>query len=403
LTYFAALKVRSFAQLWAGQTISRIGDHLYQVALAWWVLERTGSATIMGVVLICSMAPMLAFVLLGGILVDRLPRARLMLISDLARGVISISVTLLAATQRLEVWHIFVASVLFGLVDAFFQPAYTALVPQVVPPEALPSANALTSVSAQMGRILGPLLGATIIAAGGTTVAFAVDSASFFISAMFLLRLRSLPAPREAPEETIGIMRDLREGIAAVFGTPWLWLTIVTIALTNVTLGGPYQVALPFLVEQNFGADVRVLGLLYAAFPVGYIVGGLWMGRFARIRRRGWIVYGTMIVAGLGMLALGLPIGIVGVLVAAAINGAALEASSLTWTNTLQDLVPNDRLGRIASIDLLSTYCLIPVGYVLAGWATSRLGAANVCVIGGALTAGIAACGLLHPAVRNVD
>jgi MFS family permease len=198
-------------------------------------------------------------------------------------------------------------------------------------------------------------------------------------------------------------VRDLREGLAAVFGTPWLWLTIVMIALTNVTLGGPYQVALPFLVEQNFGADVRVLGLLYAAFPVGYIVGGLWMGRLARIRRRGWVVYGTVIVAGLGMLALGLPIGIIGVLAAAAINGAALEASSLTWINTLQDLVPNERLGRIASIDLLSTYGLIPVGFVLAGWATSRLGAASVCLLGGGLTAAIAAAGLLHPAVRRVD
>ncbi|MFL5807472.1 MAG: MFS transporter, partial [Roseiflexaceae bacterium] len=172
MTYFTALKVRSFAQLWAGQTISRIGDYLYQVALAWWVLERTGSATVMGAVLICAMAPMLVFVLLGGILVDRLPRARLMLMSDLARGVISISITLLAATQRLEVWHVYVASVLFGLVDAFFQPAYTALVPEIVPPEALPSANAVTSVSAQMGRIVGPLLGATIIATGGTAVAF---------------------------------------------------------------------------------------------------------------------------------------------------------------------------------------------------------------------------------------
>src|SRR5262245_28855282 len=112
MTYFAALKVRPFAQLWAGQTISRIGDYLYQVALAWWVLERTGSAAIMGTVLICSMAPMLLFVLLGGILVDRLPRARLMLLSDLARGAISISITLLAATERLEVWHIYVASAL---------------------------------------------------------------------------------------------------------------------------------------------------------------------------------------------------------------------------------------------------------------------------------------------------
>jgi hypothetical protein len=110
-----------------------------------------------------------------------------------------------------------------------------------------------------------------------------------------------------------------------------------------------------------------------------------------------------MVAAGLGMLALGLRIGLIGALAAATINGAALEASSQTWTNTLQDLVPNERLGRIASIDLLSTYGLIPVGFVLAGWATASLGAANVCMLGGALTAAVAACGLAHPAIRQVD
>jgi hypothetical protein len=188
-----------------------------------------------------------------------------------------------------------------------------------------------------------------------------------------------------------------------VVGAPWLWLTIVMIALTNVTLGGPYQVALPFLVGQHFGADVRALGLLYAAFPASYILAGIWMSRSGRIRRRGVVVYATMVAAGLGMLALGLRIGLIGALAAATINGAALEASSQTWTNTLQDLVPNERLGRIASIDLLSTYGLIPVGFVLAGWATASLGAANVCMLGGALTAAVAACGLAHPAIRQVD
>ncbi len=403
MTYFAALKNRSFALLWSGQTVSRIGDYLYQVALAWWVVEQTGSAIVMGTVFVCSMIPMLLFVLLGGVAVDRFPRARLMLTSDLARGVIGTIVTVLAATYQLQIWHVYVASALFGFVDAFFQPAYTALVPELVPAEALPSANAITSLSIQLGRVLGPTLGAAIVAASGTPVAFAIDAASFFVSAALLLPLRALPTSRTATEASAYLARAVREGIAVVFATPWLWITIGMIALTNVTLVGPYQVALPFLVDQHFGADVRLLGLLYAAFPVGYIVSGLWLGRLAQIRRRGWMMYGATVVAGLGMLALGFPIGIVGLLVAALINGAALEASSLAWMNALQELVPNERLGRIASIDLLSTYGLIPVGLVLAGWATSQLGAANVCLVGGALTALVAVLGLMHPAVRSID
>jgi Transmembrane secretion effector len=403
MMYLAALKGRPFRLLWAGQTISSLGDYLYQVALAWWVLERTGSATLMGSVLICSMIPMLLFLLLGGVAVDRLPRPTLMIASDLARGVICVSLTALATTQQLAVWHIFVASVLFGIVDAFFQPAYAALVPEITPPEARSSANALTSLSMQLGRIGGPLLGAAIIAASGPAAAFALDAASFFLSAALLLPLRALPAPRAITAAAADVVRDLHEGIAAVFGTPWLAITIGVVALTNVTLGGPYQVALPFLVDQRLGGGVHALGLLYAAFPLGYVASGLWLGRRGQLRRRGWLLHGMLAVAGLGMLALGLPIGMGGALVAAVVNGAALEVSNLTYMHAVQELVPNERRGRVASVELFSAYGMIPVGFVITGWATSALGAATVCLIGGAGTVAIASLGLLHPAIRRVD
>lgn len=310
---------------------------------------------------------------------------------------------LLAAFNYLEVWHIIVASIVFGLVDAFFQPAYSALIPEVVPPTVLPSANALTSFGVQGGRILGPLLGAGIIATQGTTAAFAIDAATFFISALFLLPLTRLSFPRPTAATASSLLADIRSGVATVLGVPWLWITMSMLALTNITLAGPYQIALPFLVTEHFNADVRVLGWLYAAFPVGYVIGGLWGGSRERIRSRGWMIYGATIVAGLGMLALGLPIGLAASLLAAMLNGMALEISSLIWINTLQELVPNEQLGRISSIDMVSTYSLIPIGFALAGWGTNAFGAATVCLIGGGLTAAVAALGLAHPAIRAVD
>src|SRR5919109_207662 len=138
---FKSLTHRSFALLWSGQAISRLGDSLYRVALAWWVLERTGSASAMGAVLIFSFTPMLLFLLLGGAAVDRFPRVRVMLVSDLMRGAVVSLVALLAFSESLQIWHVYVASTVFGFVDAFFQPAYTAAVPEVTPKEALPSAN----------------------------------------------------------------------------------------------------------------------------------------------------------------------------------------------------------------------------------------------------------------------
>jgi len=405
MALFRALTHRSFALLWIGQTISRVGDHLYQVALAWWVLEKTGSALAMGAVLTFSMAPMLLFVLIGGVAVDRLPRLRLLLISDLGRGVAAAVVTWLALSGRLEIWHIYGASLLFGLADAFFQPAYLALVPELTPVSALTSANSLTSLSSQAGRIVGPALGAALVGVGGTTLAFAGNAFSFFAAALLVLPLLRLStAPTLQPTQGLGgIGRDLREGLAVVIASPILWVTILVFSLTNITLAGPFSVALPFLVKDHLRGGVQTLGLLYAMFPIGYILGGLWMGRYSRLRWRGLVAYSGAIVAGLGLAMLGANVPLAVVLLAAVANGAALEVFGLIWTNILQTAVPGDKLGRVASFDMLGSFMLLPLGYGLTGWATERIGPALVFIIGGMLTALITALGLLHPAVRRFD
>lgn len=159
------------------------------------MLQATGSAAAMGGVLICASAPMLLFLLLGGVAVDRIPRAQVMLASDLARCLLVGALAGLALDHQLALWHVYAASLAFGVVDAFFQPAYSAMVPEVAPAGALPGANALTSLSAQAGRIAGPALGAALVAAGGTSLAFALDGISFAASAACLVPLSGLPAP----------------------------------------------------------------------------------------------------------------------------------------------------------------------------------------------------------------
>ena len=405
MSLFRSLAHRPFALLWAGQTISRVGDFLYEIALAWWVLEKTGSATAMAGVLIFAFTPMLLFLLIGGVAVDRYPRVKLMLASDLLRGAVVALVAALAFSQQLEIWHVYIASLIFGLVDAFFQPAYTALVPDITPHEHLTSANSLTSMSMQIGRIAGPALGAAAIGLGGTAGAFALDGASFFVSAACLMPLLNSSAPpaREAGSPPASVLRDMREGIDTVLGSPVLWISILVFALSNIMLAGPYGVAMPFLVKDYLKADAGTLGLLYAIFPIGYIIGGAWLGRLARIRRRGPTAYIGLMIAGLMLLTFGLPVPLVVLVLAALINGAALEIESLIWTNILQETVPGERLGRVASIDSLGSFALLPVGYALAGWATDRLGAAPVFVIGGGLTAIVAILALAHPAIRALD
>lgn len=404
---FRALRFRPFALLWAGQTISRLGDSLYQIALAWWVLQETGSALAMGTTLVLAMTPMVLFSLVGGVAVDRFSRVRLMLLSDLGRGAAMAAITALSFNDSLQIWHVYAASLLFGLADAFFQPAYTAVVPSLTPQEDWTSANSLTSLSYQLGRIAGPPLGAFLVALGGASFAFAINSASFFVSAAFLLPLLPLDArsrgqSRDAVDRP-SPLADLREGFAIVLASPWLWVTILLFSITNVTLAGPYSVGLPFLVQENWNEDVRILGLLYAAFPVGYVLSGLYLGRLPRLRRRGITAYVAAAVAGLGLAVIGLPLPLVVLVAAALLNGAALEIFGLIWTNTLQELVPHDKLGRVSSIDALGSFALLPIGFAAAGWAVEQWSASAVLVAGGLSTALLCAAGLAVPAIRKLD
>lgn len=406
MVLFRSLRNRSFALLWGGQTASRIGDFLYQVALAWWVLEKTGSATQMGLVQILAFLPMVIFLLLGGVAVDRLPRIPLMLASDIVRGLLVTAIALLALREALAIWHVYLASLLFGFVDAFFQPAYTALVPEVVAADDLPSANSITSMGIQLGRVAGPAIGALLIKAGGTPLAFGINALSFFISAALLLPLLRLPlasAVRSAVATQSNIVADVREGLATVLASPVLWISILLFALTNITLAGPYTISMPFLVKDYLQADAGTLGLLYAIFPIGYILGGIWLGRQARIRHRGLLAYGGGVVAGLCLVTFGLPVPLVVLGIAALLNGAALEIGAQIWANLLQELVPNEKLGRVASIDLLGSSVLLPAGFALTGWATEAIGPAPVFVIGGGLSALFALMTLAHPAIRRLD
>jgi MFS family permease len=404
MALFRSFRYRSFAFLWSGQTISRLGDSLYRITLAWWVLEKTGSATAMGTTLIFSFIPMLLFLLLGGVAVDRLPRGWVMLVSDTMRGVVVALVAALEFVGSLEVWHIYLASILFGFADAFFEPAYAAIIPEIVPREGLPSANSLTSISKPITGTLGPMLAASIVAIGGPATAFALDGLSFFVSAGCLLMILSdLARPSMEDRVSRSALRDLRAGISTVLVTPWLWITILIFGLTNITLSGPANIALPFLVKDYLRADVGALGWLYSMLSIGSVLGAVWLGRFARIRRRGLVVYGAGIVSGLAIFAYGLPITLIGDSIAGLVNGIAIAASSLIWTNALQELIPRDMLGRVSSIDLIGSSVLLPIGYGIIGWATDQIGPQKVFVVCGISTITMFCLGLIHPAIRRLD
>lgn len=413
-----ALKHRPFALLWAGQTTSRLGDSLHRIALAWWVLEKTGSATAMGTVLIFSQVPMLIFLLIGGIVVDRFPRLRIMFLSDILSGIVVVFIAVFSWLDLLEIWHIYVASLIFGFVEAFFFPAYQSVIPQLTPPDMLVSANSLNGLSQRVMGVIGPIIGASLVATGGTSLAFGLDALSFFVSALCVFPILraglyespklinasgTAARPRSAKEAIKQGITDLREGWLAIVTVPWIWVTILIFGVLNIMEGSPRAVAMPFLIKNDLGADVGLLGIFGSAFSLGYVLCALWLGQFKRLRRRGLLGYGSVMVNGFLLLLFGLKAPIPVLIGAMFVFGFCFNIFGLVWTNTLQEMVPNDKLGRVYAFDSLGSWVLLPVGYALAGWGTDLVGAPTVFLIGGTGTILMTLIGLSHPAVRNLD
>lgn len=413
-----SLKHRPFALLWAGQTTSRLGDSLYRIALAWWVLEKTGSAVAMGTVLVFSQIPMLIFLLIGGVVVDRFPRIRIMFVSDILSGLVISFVTIFAWLDLLQIWHIYIASMIFGFVEAFFFPAYQAVIPQITPSELLTSANSLNGLSQRVTGIIGPALGAALVAAGGTSVTFGLDALSFFISAFCVLpllrskldashlqerALETAAGQRSMKDSLRQGFKDLLAGFKLVMTIPWIWITILIFGFINIMEAGPRAVAMPFLIKNELGADVGLLGLLGSAASLGFVVGMIWLGQYVRLHRRGLVGYLAVVVSGSVLLPFGFKMPIPVLLAAMFVGGISMSVFSLVWTHTLQEMVPKELLGRVYSIDALGSFVLLPIGFSLAGWATDLFGAPTVFIIGGFSTMTLAFLGLLHPAIRTLD
>lgn len=407
-----ALRNRVFSFVWLARTISRVGDGVHVVAVAWLVLTLTGSAAAMGLVLAAELVPMLLLLVVGGALVDRLPRLPVMIASDLVRaGVVGV-IAVLVAVGDVELPHLVGLAAIFGVVNALFAPAYSAVIPQLVPPEDRPSANALNALGSRAAGIAGPAIGALLVAAGGTAAAFAVDALSFVVAAVLLLPplLASGPAMAEkaataAPctEKPLSLVEDVRIGVQTVMATPWIALTIAIAGITNITLAGPLEAAVPLLVATNLGGDVAVLGLIGSTTAAGSVVGAVVIGSRTRLRHRARLIYGPWVMLALAASAMGLPIGVAGVVAAVFIVGLGETTLGLAWTNALQDHVPEDRLGRVYSLDAIGSYALIPLGYLVAGIASDAIGPGPVFVVGGLVSAVILAIVWSLPAVRALD
>jgi DHA3 family tetracycline resistance protein-like MFS transporter len=378
-----ALRSRPFALLWLGQTISTLGDGAYLTALAWQVLTLTGSGAAMGIVLIATAVPRVLFLLIGGVIADRLPRRLVMLWADAGRAVAVGTIAVLSYTNTLQFWQLIALGLLFGLSQAFFLPAYQSIAPQLVEIEALPSANALNGLTREIGMLAGPALGALLVANFSTASAFGFDALTFLVSALCLLAVRvpikpllaqegivEAPAPRRGVR---GVFADIREGMGYVAASSWLWVTIAIAAFGNA-LRAPYSVTLPLHVRDFYHYDVGLYGAIFSAFAVGSILATLVVGQVRRLHHRGVVAYSALVVSSLAMMAFALPVPhdlVPAVtLTAGALDGAGIGVFEIIWVTVLQEMIPGEKLGRVTSVDFVGSFLFQPLGLAAIGFLT---------------------------------
>jgi MFS family permease len=392
-----ALSDRPFRLLWLGQTGSAIGDALVGVALAFAVLEVGGTAADLGLVFAAFSVPRVLLTLAGGVWSDRLPRQRVMVACDLVRAAAQAVVSTLLITGNGETWHLVALAAVMGSASAFFVPAATGLMPQVVGAGRLQQANALVSISQSAAHIFGPLAAGLLVATVGPGWAFAVDGFSFLVSAGFLLAMRVPPRPVEARRRFIA---ELADGWREVASRTWVLAAVATFALSNASLAA-FQVLGPIVAARHLGG-AAAWGVIIAGGAAGGLLGAAislrWKPRHPLVP-----AFAVMAVATIQLLFLvppfPLPVVAAGALVA--IGGVVI--SNTFWDTMLQQHIPPTAISRVSSYDWMASLVLQPIAFAAVGPMSETIGLPETLLIAAGIGIAANTAVLLVPSVRNLE
>jgi MFS family permease len=402
------LRYRDYRLLAIGSLVSLLGDGFFIVAIALQVLAISGNdPSAMGLVGLAWFGSAAVIYLIGGCISDRFERRQVMIAADLVRATVIGLMGLLGVTGQLRLWHVFVLGAFFGAGNAFFNPASTAIVPDLLPSEDLPKANAFLGFARPaMMYLAGPALGGFVVAASGKpSVAFLVDAATFFFSAAMLALIRTRPAAGTVKQASRSLIAEVGEGLSFVRAHPWCWAYILGLGLSMLAWYGPVQVLLPYILKVNRqlgglglgeAGAARQLGLIFAFGGLGSMVVSAVIGQREDLPRR--FITVMFLVEAIGVLTIGV-YGLMArswqAMAAALVVHALFAVGQIYWTTTLQRLVPRQLLGRVSSVDWLVTTALAPVSFALAGTLSARFPARSI-ILAGALVGGTAMVLLLR-------
>jgi hypothetical protein len=390
------LHERSFARYLAANTISTLGSGMAMVALAFAVLEF-GGATDLGIVLLAREIPIIVLLLLGGVFADRMPRRTILVGSDLVKGTAQVATAILLFSGTANTLNVAVLQAVFGVAAAFSRPATVGLVREAVSDARLQEANALVGLSSSVLSIAGPAIGALLVAAGSPAWAIAVDSITFFVSAVLTASMRLAPTVRIASGSILG---DLRDGWHEFASRSWAVAMVVSFGLFQLTYFPALLVLGPLVAKEELGG-VGAWGTILAVESAGAVAGGMFALRL-RVRRPLVACQLLVIPAGLLLAALAVPLSVVALAGVSFAVGVGFALGNTLWITALQRNVPEHALSRISSFDWIGSVALNPVGYVLIGPVAAAIGTSETLVVAAVLNIAVCISVVLLPSVRGI-
>lgn len=395
----ALLAHRRFAYYFVGRTVSTIGSSMAGIALTFAVLDLTDSASALGLVLAAHTIPMVVFMLVGGVVADRMSRSMVMQVSHLLSAATQGLVAALLLTGTAEIWMLVILEALNGTVAAFTFPAMTSIVPLVVPRERIQQANALLSLSRSSIVIIGPTVGALLVVTTSSGWALAIDAAAYAVAAMLMAQLKLPPATLGGDRAKPSMFRELKEGWSAFLATTWVWVVVVAFGVLNFIQAGALLTLGPVIAVDTIGK--AQWGWALSSEAAGLLLMTLLLMR----RRLTYPVRAGMIgicTIALPMLALGLDPEVVPLMILFFIAGAGTEVFSIGWQTAYHEHIPNEILARMSAYDALGSFVAIPIGQIAYGPLASVFDARDVLVVSGVVYVVVALSTLLSSSVRNL-
>jgi MFS family permease len=392
-----ALQEREFRLFFTGQVASLLGDAVTPFALAWAVLDLTGSARDLGFVLAAKILPLVVFLLVGGVFADRLPRRAVMLTADVARMAVQAATAALLLSHTARIWELIVLQALAGSGTAFFNPASTGLTPMTVSAGRLQEANALRGMSMASMQFAGPALAGLLIVTVGPGYALAIDAASFGVSAFYLARLH-LPPHAGLPPQSFA--HDLLDGWREFTARTWVWLIVVSVSFGNMMDSVWLVLAAVWIKNGHGGAGAWTVILVVSA--IGALVAGATALRLKPRRPLLLAVIASIPHASpIIVLALKLPWEIL--VVTALVTGFGGMLFNTLWETTLQQHVPPASLSRVSAYDWFGSLLGDPIGLALAGVVAAGIGMSRTLWIAAAVDLAAVAVMLAAPSVRHLQ